>query len=372
MSISHRRFWLCTFSSICIALALAVSLTFATRAFAASPIAAPGTANPSCQSVYVTNLALATGQPANSQVYGELCRPLHGPGHTVQVLVSGLTYNHIYWDWPNIPGHSNWSGMYSAVRYFTGYDTPAHIGYTTFAIDRIGTGQSTRPASTDVNLATSTYVLHEIVQRLKTGTSIGGTRFAKVIVIGHSFGSLTAQTEAATYHDVEGVVLTGSLHKQNSDITSIAKSIPAQDDPSLANVPAGYLTNAPGSIQTLFFYGAGTYSDPAVINYNEQIKDTMTVGELKDVASQTSSTLSRQINVPVLEVVGQDDILFCVNAIDCSNNATVYQEEAPFFSPQAKLQVQVIPNTGHDLNLHYSAPKMYAAIMLWSLAHVAP
>jgi pimeloyl-ACP methyl ester carboxylesterase len=246
------------------------------------------------------------------------------------------------------------------------------MGYTTFAIDRIGTGQSTRPASTDVNLATSTYVLHEIVQRLKTGTSIGGTKFAKVIVIGHSFGSLTSLTEAATYHDVDGVVLTSSLHKQNPNAATIAQTMPAQDDPSLANVPAGYLTQAPGGIQAAFFYDPGTYSDPAVINYNEQIKDTMTLGELQDIGSATTSTLSRQINVPVLEVVGQNDLLFCVDAIDCSSNATVYKEEAPFFSAQAKLQVQVIPNTGHDLNLHYSAPKTYAAIMAWSLAHVAP
>jgi pimeloyl-ACP methyl ester carboxylesterase len=326
-----------------------------------------------CTSMYVNNLALAAGQPANNRIYGELCNPRHGASQTVELLVAGLTYDYQYWDWPSTPQDPQGSQDYSAVRYFTGYYSPAGIGYSTFSIDRIGIGLSSHPVSTDVNMATNTYILHQIVSRLKAG-SIGHTKFPRVLLIGHSFGSRVSLTEAATYHDVNGVVLTGALHDQNPNATTIAPAIEASSDPAFAsmNLDSGYLTDGPGSIQAAFYYDPGTYSDPNVIAYNNQIKQTMTVSELTDLKTALTSTLSRQINVPVLLVVGQEDMLSCVDAVNCSSAATVYQEEAPFYSPQAKLQVRVIPNTGHVLNLHYSAHTTYAEIMTWALAHVAP
>jgi hypothetical protein len=65
-------------------------------------------------------------------------------------------------------------------------------------------------------------------------------------------------------------------------------------------------------------------------------------------------------------VIGQEDNVFCqTDAVDCSSVQSVQQEESPYYLPQAQLQVAVIPATGHDLNLHYTAPLFYITAVAW-------
>ncbi len=208
-------------------------------------------------------------------------------------------------------------------------------------------------------------MIHELVGDLRAG-SIDGVAFARVVLVGHSEGSFIPIGEAGTYADVDGVVLTGLLHKFDPAHLALlgASLIPAP------GAPPGYLTTAPETRGALFYYDPGTFSDPAVIAYDEQTKGNITAGELGSGTGLPDSSL---IKVPVLEVVGQEDAFVCgPAAVDCSSDATVYQEESPFFSPQAELQVQVIGNTGHDLNLHPTAPLTYLQIVAWSYTHVPP
>jgi len=96
-------------------------------------------------------------------------------------------------------------------------------------------------------------------------------------------------------------------------------------------------------------------------------------GEASTFAPVLVDDISAQITVPVLLVVGQQDSIVCgLLATDCSSAASVRQAEAPFYSPQAQLQVAVIPNVGHDLNLHEAAPVWFAAAASWAYQHVAP
>lgn len=342
---------------VLLALALAWAFTFLTTQAHAAP-AFGGVGN--CQSYNVNNLALGAGQPANNTIYGELCNPATGPSHTVQLLVSGATYGHLYWDWPQNPS------LYSAVRYFTA------AGYSTFNIDRIGIGNSSHPLSSDVTIDANAYVIHELVGQLRSGT-IGGVSFSHVILVGHSLGSLIVTAEAGTHQqDADGVVLTGDLHMFNFNQFALFQSdlIAANTDPSgrFASLDAGYLTTAPGTRGSLFYYKPGTFSDPNVIASDEQTKQTGTTGELAGLANLPSTAL---IDVPVLLVVGQEDAFFCGSgAVDCSSSTSVYQEESPYFSSAAHLQVQVTPNTGHDLNLHLTAPLTYATMITWSKLYI--
>ena len=92
-----------------------------------------------CQS-YNIPVAIADGQPLQYHIYGELCNPASGASGTVQLLVPGGTYGHIYWDFPTVDG----------VAY--SYRQAANAaGYSTFAIDNLGTGQSSHP---DLSLLT--------------------------------------------------------------------------------------------------------------------------------------------------------------------------------------------------------------------------
>jgi hypothetical protein len=84
------------------------------------------------------------------------------------------------------------------------------------------------------------------------------------------------------------------------------------------------------------------------------------------------SAMTLQINVPVLEAVGQHDGLFCVGLLSCVNTSAVRSYEAPFYSPAAQLKMIVIPQAGHDLNLQKNAATVwYPQVVQWMKAHVS-
>lgn len=321
---------------------------------------------PTCQSFYVP-VALASGLPVQYSIYGELCNPASGPSKTVQLLVPGATYGHVYWDFPYQPE------TYSYVHALTA------AGYSTFSIDRIGIGQSSHPpiGQLTVAMATNAYTVHEVVQALRAG-AIGAQPFAQVLLVGHSLGSVISWLEAGTYHDVDGVIISGMLHTINAaTIASFMTTLyPATLDPRFAadllsvNY-TGFLTTEPGTRGQDFYYLPN--ADPAVLATDEATKETVTPGEVASFAAPVVDDISAQIQVPVLVVVGQQDSFFCgVAATDCSSADSVQQTEAAFYAPQAQLQVVLIPDSGHDLNLHKNAPTWFAAATQWALAHVGP
>ena len=90
--------------------------------------------------------------------------------NVVQMFVSGVTENNLYWFGLSYP--TGYDGdMYSTVDY------ASKQGYPTLAIDRIGVGNSTRPdpiLQQQVNLEEA--VNHELVLMLKAGTAVPGMR----------------------------------------------------------------------------------------------------------------------------------------------------------------------------------------------------
>ncbi|GLV60495.1 alpha/beta hydrolase [Dictyobacter sp. S3.2.2.5] len=300
-------------------------------------------------------------------IYGELCNPAGGPSHTVQLLVPGGTYGHIYWNFPYQPQN------YSYVQALTA------AGYSTFNIDRIGTGRSSHPpiGLLTVSMGTNAYVVHQVVHALRNG-NIGNHSFNRVLLVGHSLGSVTCWIEAGTYHDVDGVIITGLLHHLNATTLAgvVATLYPATLDQRFAyqllNVNyAGYLTTEPGTRGKDFYYVPGT--DPNVLQIDEATKETATPGEFASFAIPIADGISLQIDVPVLVAVGQKDALFCgLAATDCTSAATIQRAEAPFYSPKAQLQVAAIPEAGHDINLHKTAPLWLATARAWTSQHFAP
>ena len=316
-----------------------------------------------CQSFNVP-VALDDGQPLQYTIYGELCNPSGRASHTVQLLVPGATYGHVYWDLPYE------SQTYSYVRALNS------AGYSTFNIDRIGTGQSSHPDLSVVNVTMNieAYVLHEIVQDLRSG-SIGSRQFDRVLLVGHSLGSAVVWIEAGTYQDVDGVIVTGLAHHFNSTkLAGVFSTLyPAMLDPRFSGdgYGAGYVTTKPGARASDFYYQPGV--DPNVITTDEATKETATDGEASTFGPVEADGISAQIMVPVLLVLGQQDSIFCgLLATDCSSASTVLQAEASYYSPQAQLQVVVIPNAGHDLNLHEAASIWFAAAVSWAYQNVAP
>ena len=339
------------FVPVVLVLLVLLGVTFTPVSTYASPVSR------TCQPVNVP-VALGAGQPLQYSIYGQLCNPASGPGSTVQLLIPGATYGHIYWDFPYE------QQTYSYV------DSMNAAGYSTFDIDRIGTGLSSHPNLSLVNVTfqTNAYVVHEIVQDLRGG-QIGSQPFSQVLLVGHSLGSAVVWLEAGTYHDVDGVIITGLLHLLNADGIAhlFATLYPAALDQRFAGAGynlTGYLTTEPGTREGDFYNASDV--DPNVVATDEATKETVTSGEIASYAPLLADGISAQITVPVLLVVGQQDGTMCgLLATNCSSAATVLQAEAPYYAPQAQLQAVVIPNSGHDLTLHKTAPLYFAATLAW-------
>jgi pimeloyl-ACP methyl ester carboxylesterase len=315
-----------------------------------SALAAPGGLR--CEEV-TFSVNLSPGDATAYNVFGELCSRGSIHHKTIQITLHGATYSHLYWDFPFQPE------TYSYVRRATA------AGYAVLNLDRIGIGQSDHPASDAVTIEANGYVVHQIVQALRGGDlvihSFGRVRAERVALVGHSLGSAIAIQEAGTYGDVDGVVLTGASHTITPVLGEILSNLyPANLDPYFAerNIPDGYLTSLPG--QRGVFYQAPFY-DPQVVAADDQTKETVTVAELNTATPALG--LSTAIHAPVLVVVGDFDAAFCT-APSCTASGSLSTEPG-FYPADACAEAVAIPDTGHDLNLHYSAPVTYDVILDW-------
>ena len=88
-------------------------------------------------------------------MHGQLCMPAGPAPTTVQLLVHGATYSRVYWDFP-----------YQPERYSYQRDMARH-GYATFAVDRLGTGQSSKPPSVTLLDSVEAASIHQIVGHLR-------------------------------------------------------------------------------------------------------------------------------------------------------------------------------------------------------------
>lgn len=94
------------------------------------------------------------------------------------------------------------------------------------------------------------------------------------MLAGHSLGSIIGVQQAATYHDVDGLVVTGFLHTYGPGIAVLLANLyPSALDPRFATLglDLGYLTTKPGTRGPTFYYLPN--ADPAVIALDEQTKE---------------------------------------------------------------------------------------------------
>jgi pimeloyl-ACP methyl ester carboxylesterase len=324
-----------------------------------------------CRFITAIPVALGPGQPINYTVGGELCATQEelSTGTTVQLLIHGAAYNHNYWNFGTVNG----------INYSYARDVAAH-GFPTFALDLIGAGNSSHPPSDLVTNQVTAYVAHQIVQGLRTGSvndvPLGiGVQFGKVIIVGHSLGSVTVWQEAISYGDVDGVIVTGAAHAVTTQFLTSNALYPAVADPNFVNsgLDKGYLTTMPGT-RTILYHSTPDV-DLRVLRADEAGKDVVSATDLTTSLPVVTSTATLAINVPVLDIVGANDFTTCglspQSAIfDCSSGAKVATQEAPFYLPAANIHACVIPAAGHSINLAVNHELPVADAVAWSLAFV--
>lgn len=149
------------------------------------------------------------GDAAGLDIHGRLCLPAGDKTpKTVMHALHGIVYNNAYWNVDYQPEICNFS------RYMTG------AGYAVFAIDRLGSGRSSKPPAALVTLDAQAAV-HQLIGKLRSG-EIDARKFERVMLVGYSYGSATSWRETfATFR-------------------------PAQLDSRFRDRPPGYLTLGPG------------------------------------------------------------------------------------------------------------------------------
>lgn len=341
------------------AIGTVVALVLTILGLVASPAAAEESAQPNCQ-VIDTKVQLDILIPATVQ--GELCIPAGQSPDTVQVLIHGATYDRTYWDFPYQPEKYSYAKAANSA------------GISTFNIDKVGYGNSSKALSLSLLASSQANVIHQLVQKLHEG-NIGSHAFKNVVLVGHSLGSGAATLEAATYKDVQGVILTGMTHHFALDgaVKALtAQLYPAALDPKFAGkiLDPGFLTTRPGEREKLF-YTPGD-ADPGVIAKDEELKDVVSATELAETLL-TGFTIptSLGINAPVLLVNGSEDAVFCKGLLagECSSAEAMRDAEASAFSPAAQLETFVLQGAGHDINLSTKAGEWHRAAFDWHKRH---
>lgn len=320
-------------------------------ALISGPASAAAVAARQCQTESVPVAALAS----SPHMAGTLCQPERGTSSTVVVLVPGATYDHVYWDFP-----------YRSQR----YDFRAALnraGYATYVVDRLGTGASSRVPSVSAAGLVQVMAVHATVQALRAGR-LGGQRFTRVVLGGHSLGSGIALIEAATFHDVEALLLTGYSHWIDplTVVGGLPGFYPAGSDPMFAGqgYDPGYLTTRPGT-RGPDFYAPGD-SDPNVIATDEATKSVVSAPEFIDTLALAETPYSDLVKVPVLIADGSLDKLSCNPLVhNCASPGALRSSEAPEFTGTPCLETYLLPGSGHDINLALNASAYQARVVAW-------
>jgi pimeloyl-ACP methyl ester carboxylesterase len=306
-----------------------------------------------CRDVTIP-VSLTGSGPTNDQLYGRLCTP---PGATtLQVLLSGITYDHTYWD---LPGPSSDPTQYSYV------DHANAAGFATLALDRIGIGRSSHPNGLLVTIDTDAATTHQAIQAMRH-------QFHTVVLVGHSYGSWTTWYEASRYHDVDAVVLSGVSHSINVTATLRLAPIllhPASLDPELGSEykDPTYLTTPPGMRDEMFHSPENVAQ--SLITYDETHKSTVTVGEVANFPVILLHPLD--IRAPALVANGTEDPLFCgLGGANCSSASSLVRSEKPHLGSRVpEVDGFVLPGAGHDLNYAPNADEWFAAAQDWISQH---
>lgn len=196
-------------------------------------------------------------------------------------------------------------------------------------------------------------------------------RFQKVILVGHSYGSLTSWSEASDYQDVDGVILSGVSHDSGSDSTEriLLPLYPAALDPAFVGkvVDPLYQTMRPGT-RYYASYEPGQV-DPAVLALDERTKSTMVLTEL---SSLTLDSHPLDLRVPVLLVNGSEDRVFC-GATNCASAENLRTEELPHLGTQVPcVDAFLLPGAGHAINTVLTAQDWFAVAQSWATQRIGP
>ena len=236
----------------------------------------------------------------------------------------------------------------------------AGSGHVSVTIDRLGYGASDHPPGLKSCIGTHATVAHQIVQQLRAGTYEGEVhpKFSRVALAGHSLGGAIAQVEAYTFRDVDAVAM---LSYADAALSLSAILTSTSWGPACA---VGGKPSAKGARGYAFFtrneadyrknFAAQAPAD--VLPHAEAGRSLNPCGDLLSAvpAAAVSALSANRIKVPVLLLLGEDDLVF-------DHQRLVLQE--PLYG--GPTTTTVIAGATHGLTIDANAGEFRAALEDW-------
>jgi pimeloyl-ACP methyl ester carboxylesterase len=312
-------------------------------------------------SAIVTNTNNSTAAcvpPPDGKTYpikGHLTGPRAGltrfePG--VALYLHGLSYAEFFWRFRAVPG----------------YDTSmelAKAGHVSVTVDRLGYGDSTGPPGTATCFGSQATIAKQLVDALKAGTyTLAGetpVNFARVALVGHSIGALTAETTAYSFPGIDALAMLSYADQGASPMAFQAlgaanlKCVGGGEDAKPGGPPGyAYFGETEQDFRAAHLNAP---TDPAVADAAAAMRTRDPCGDFTSIlptftADQIGSGV---VGGPVLVMLGDQDALFPPPAGD-------FQAARMFGAKVTHIEIK---GAGHGITLGRQAPAFRQALSKW-------
>lgn len=288
------------------------------------------------------------GDNREHRVRGRLVGPRRdvlGLGGTMRINVLVHDEGTGGWLW-NLRGHPRYDYATQLARQ----------GETSLVLDRLGYDRSPLADGTKSCLDTQAYLLHQVVQHLRSGrydfTQGRATtpHASRVVVHGHGAGAAIAQLEEARFDDTDGLVL---MSWAGNSLSTVARE---QADQQRATCLRGRGYAAFGATaaqyrRLLFASAPAAVQRTAVRRRNPTpCGDVLTLGQVL----LSSALTAGQVEAPVLLMSGSRDARV-------RNPGQV----ASLFGASEKVTTRTVSGAGSALPLERSAPRTRRLVLQW-------
>lgn len=303
-----------------------------------TPAQAAGTVTSTPVSFSVINhnetLVPCTGDGGTHQLKGRLVAPASGPTGRINVLVHDITAGGWFWHLRGHPDHDYASRL-------------AEQGETSLVLDRLGYDDSPLTNGWRTCFGAQATMLHQVVQSLRADG------YDEIVLHGHSVGAAVAELEAATFQDVDGLVLM-SWSDAGASLRAISEAGKQHAACLLShNGYAPYGTTARDFQGLLFATAPDDVRRTATSLRNpDPCGDAVSLATLVVV----NNLVTRLIDLPVLLLFGGRDAL-------TRPDSRLLQRLA--YGRGAEVTSYVVPGAGSALPLEGSAPDTRARVLAW-------
>ncbi|KUN94864.1 alpha/beta hydrolase [Streptomyces caeruleatus] len=246
----------------------------------------------------------------------------------------------------------------------------ARRGHASLTIDRLGYGSSDIPDGFASCSGAHADIAHQIVGQLRKGTydthgegrtRTAPVRFGKVFLGGHSSGALVAETVAASFGGVDGLILTGwaavGVTGETNRRFLAAYSVCQEggEPKEKSGDPKGYVHFDPVR-EDFLAGGLGPDAAPEVTRAVTPLWPRNPCGVMasEPAGILTDLQLIGRIKAPVFLAFGAKDVL-----------RQGVERYPSLFTASSDVQAVTLPDSGHFVTVDKDAPRLYDDVDRW-------